>query len=243
MEPYYTDESVEIYHADWREVLPARDPGSAHIAVTSPPYNLIRNWIGGGPHSTMDSIRDKILNGWYEDSVPEPEYQADQAELLTELTRVCAGSVFYNHKIRYAIKRAGRAIHPMEWVAAFPVWSEIIWDRVGALPGKVNRVFHADERIYQIKRPHTWHNQGYTSVWRIHAAAQGFDHPCPFPVEIPKRCIAMASDAGDVVIDPYMGSGTTLRAAKDLGRRAIGIEIEERYCEIAARRMSQLALV
>ena len=64
-------------------------------------------------------------------------------------------------------------------------------------------------------------------------------HPTQKPIEVMKQLCGNA----DTILDPFMGSGTTLRAAKDLGRKAIGIEIEERYCEIAANRMAQGVLL
>lgn len=67
-------------------------------------------------------------------------------------------------------------------------------------------------------------------------------HPNEKPLDLPARFIAWTTRAGDLVLDPFMGSGTTLRAAQDLGRRAIGIEVDERYCEIAARRLDQQVL-
>ncbi len=66
-------------------------------------------------------------------------------------------------------------------------------------------------------------------------------HPTQKPTAIMKWCITLSGDIR-TILDPFMGSGTTLRAAKDLGRKAIGIEIEEKYCEIAARRMAQEVL-
>jgi DNA modification methylase len=67
-------------------------------------------------------------------------------------------------------------------------------------------------------------------------------HPAPFPVELARRCVRLSTWPGEVVLDPFAGTGSTLVAARDLGRRAIGIERSERYCELAARRLSQGAL-
>ncbi len=68
-------------------------------------------------------------------------------------------------------------------------------------------------------------------------------HPTQKPVGLMRWCIEQIKTPAILILDPFMGSGTTLRAAKDLGRKVIGIEIEERYCEIAAKRMSQTVMV
>jgi DNA modification methylase len=79
------------------------------------------------------------------------------------------------------------------------------------------------------------------NVWNITPghADQSIDHPCKFPPELPRRLIKLYSYVGDVVLDPFCGSGTTLRAGKDAGRRAFGVEISRRYCTLSADRCRQ----
>ena len=78
----------------------------------------------------------------------------------------------------------------------------------------------------------------FQQIWNITGASTKH-HPAPFPLELATRLVRMFSFVGDTVLDPFCGSGTTLLAAKELGHCAIGVEIEERYCEIAAKRLSQ----
>ena len=88
------------------------------------------------------------------------------------------------------------------------------------------------------KAPHLNLGAKHTA-WKTTATSDINGHPCPKPIEWMLKVVDLVSVDGDTIIDPFMGSGTTLRAAKDLGRKAIGIEIEEKYCEIAVKRLAQ----
>ena len=78
------------------------------------------------------------------------------------------------------------------------------------------------------------------SIWSFPTeTARRVNHPAPFPVELPRRCIEMYTYAGDVVLDPFLGSGTTAVAAKMCGRRYVGLDLSEEYCAIAEERLAQ----
>jgi len=74
-------------------------------------------------------------------------------------------------------------------------------------------------------------------LWTFQGETKRVDHPAPFPVELPKRCIKLFSYTDDVVLDPFVGSGTTLIAARLLGRKAVGVDISKEYCELAKQRL------
>jgi site-specific DNA-methyltransferase (adenine-specific) len=82
------------------------------------------------------------------------------------------------------------------------------------------------------------YNRWSLGLWNISGeGAKRVGHPAPFPLELPRRCIKLFSFPGDLVLDPFMGSGTTLVAAALLGRRAIGVELNRQYCELARQRL------
>lgn len=250
MTPYYQDDLVTLYHGDALEVM----PGLSDVAcvVTSPPYNTLGSRIpakvSGLWAKRMTGFASKVNAVGYADDMDELAYLAWQmaiGEAAASASRPGA-SMFYNHKLRYRDKVV---LHPIDIVRAFPGWSlrqEVIWDRPGSMTFNARMFAPNDERIYWLTRDgadHTWNQMAasWLTVWRLRPDT-GSKHPAPFPSDLPSRCIQATTAPGDIVLDPFSGSGSTVYAAKSLGRRAIGIELDERWCEMAAQRCSQEVL-
>ena len=95
------------------------------------------------------------------------------------------------------------------------------------------------ERIRARMADAEWTEWGSRQVWDVRSVRKNDDHPAKFPKMLPSRLARLLGTGDQTVIDPFMGGGTTLEAARELGRKAIGIEKKERYCELAARKLSQ----
>lgn len=209
MTPYYTDESVTIYHGDCRELLP--DLPKDALMLTDPPFgidyksNWHSTWQGQAIANDADVVlRDYVLAGFQEwccfgsyKTPPPPAYK----DVLVWDKGPASGM----GDLRWPWKRSWELVFlaGVQWVGA------------------------RDEGVIKGHLIVTWETKGRM-------------HPNGKPASL--FCYLMGKHSAEIIIDPFMGSGTTLRAAKDMGRRAIGIEIDERYCEIAAERMRQQSL-
>ena len=245
MNPYYEQDGITIYHGDCRDL--ELGMSSIDCIVTSPPYNLLHSMPKRG---TGLMAGHEFIDNWhakgYPDEMPEDEYQQQQNAIFSRFAEWTkpTGSLFYNHQLRWFKKTC---VHPIQWFhpAGWMLRQEMIWDKSGGIMLNAMMFCQFDQRVLWFTRTNNWKwNQAAASwgtVWRI-APQQKKPHPVAFPLEIPQRCIAAATDRGDMVVDPFMGSGTTLVAAQNLGRRAIGVDRDERYCEMAAIRLRQTVL-
>lgn len=225
-----------IYCESCLETMSRMPDGFVDLIITSPPYNLNKMASGGGSSK-------RNYSGWYPDDMPEKEYQEWQSQVVSECLRVSKNGLFYNHRIRYAwhsrnkYRTPSNIYHPMDWLNVFPIWCEIIWDRGGTTGHANGRCRLADERIYHIGKPSKFRDCGFTTVWRI-TPSKNTKHVCSFPDELVQRCLSMCAEPGDVIYDPFAGSGTTCVVAQKNGMRFIGSEISDEYCRGIEERTS-----
>lgn len=217
--PYYERDGITIYHGDCREILPHVE---ADAVVTDPPYG-----IADAPIPTQGRTRKRTgaVNDWH----PPSEWgrELDPSWLPAALS-IGPVALFGHWRKRRAFEDA----------AGMEPRAEIVWAKDTHV-GPPCPVAARDERIWVFSRSGIEPRRFETSVWEeaiiptwAHRA-----HKNEKPISLMRRLIAWMP--GDTILDPFIGSGTTLVAAKLEGRRAIGIEIEERYCEIAAKRLAQ----
>lgn len=219
MKPYYEDSAVTIYHGDCREIVPQL--GRFDLLLTDPPYGINYQCNRRVASQKMEQIvGDSEIDVSIVDAFPESKCVALFSRWDTAPN--------WSNKLRQRL----------------PVRGQIVWHKACGGVGDLKRSYSLDYEviIYAASDDFTLPGKRYGSVWRCQVDFQSsYQHPTQKPVGIMSMCIERFL-VGDTILDPFMGSGTTLRAAKDLNRKAVGIEINERYCEIAASRMSQEVL-
>lgn len=209
MKPYYEENGITIYHGDCRDILP--NLPKVDLVLTDPPYNCGKDY------------------GTYKDNLPAEEYK-EFMKVVVGFCRDIATNQF--------------------WVAPryqLPMWSELISDyhlivvrraAMGPFRGGWSDQF---EICLSVGKP----RRCVSDLWdTIRLKGEGyffreetFNHPGYTPYPIMSKAIDLLSD--DIICDPFCGTGTSLVAAKNLGRKAIGIEISEEYCRIAVQRLAQ----
>jgi len=216
--PYYHDEraGMTIYHGDCREIVP--ELGKFDLVLTDVPYNISQKSNG---------LRELHYGAW--------DCQRGQEDVWIGL--ICA-----------ATKQTAIVFCGKEQISGFLLAMSAdgmsvrsgIWHKPNPTIINCDKLYiEAIEMFAYGKRASALFNPAYKHNVFTCAAPHDREHPTQKPLNLFNELMLDTTNVGYSVLDPFMGSGTTLRAAKDLGRRAVGIEIEEKYCEIAARRLGQ----
>jgi site-specific DNA-methyltransferase (adenine-specific) len=237
-QPCTCSDGCTIYHADCREVLPLLEPGSVDLVLTDPPWIARKDQItrprSKGVANVVEPSRGIGYGniGQFNTAVLESAFSITAHDMLVicgykELGNVIAvmkpiRGCFIWHKPNGGISVA----YPSPLDVAYIVW--------GAHKSKLTGYQHWKSGVFSIPVPTAGCvSNGERFLERPRGKAL---HPAQGPLRLYRELLKPGEG---LVLDPYIGTGTTLRACKDLGRKGIGIEIEEKYCEIAAQRLEQ----
>ena len=219
MTPYYADDLVTIYHGSAADVMAGV---AADVVVTDPPYGT-GGWRRPEAGAGSSPIAMLAREGWDDGAV----------DWLTDRPTITFWPAARTWLLLAAANAAGLTKH-----------RALYWQKPDPKPQVGGRVRWSIEPVWVLSRD-GFLIYGETDLYRQSAVrlnrdAEAVGHPYQKPESVMRWLIDKVPGAS--VVDPFMGSGSTLVAAKSLGRKAIGIEIEERYCEIAANRCRQEVL-
>tara|TARA_Y100000034_G_C6896017_1_gene413102 strand:- start:129 stop:878 length:750 start_codon:yes stop_codon:yes gene_type:complete len=236
----------KIYHENCLSTLKKMKDDSVDLVVTSPPYNMNLR-IRKGEYCSRQIVKEiSTKYTEFDDNLPIDEYNKLHTEVLKELLRV-SELIFYNIQI---VTGSKRSIFKM--IGAFSDYLKdiIVWDKGNAQPSiqkqVVNRrtelilVFDKDYPISrQYRKRGTFKRGTLNDIWEIkrERSRGGESHGAVFPQELVAKILENFSQKGDVIYDPFMGTGTTAVVAKRLNRKFIGSEISKKYIDIAEERI------
>lgn len=229
----------KIVCGDTIEVMKKIPDQSIDLIITSPPYN-IKNSTGNGLKDGRGGkwANAGLKNGYanYDDCLPHDKYVAWQRECLAEMMRLIPenGAIFYNHKWRV---QAGLLQDRQDIISGFPVRQIIIWKRKGGFnfnPGYFLPTYEVVYLIAKSKFKLSPKANAYGDVWEFTQEMKN-EHPAAFPVNLIDRIVS--STNAKIILDPFMGSGTTAVSAINFNRNYIGIDVSSEYCEMAEERI------
>ncbi len=219
------------------------ESNSINTIVTSPPYN--KKGLSGGKVSPGNQVWKKfnIDYSTYDDNLKEEDYQNWMVEVLNEMMRIIKpdGSIFFNHKPR---RHDNKVYLPTDFISKsnLLLYQLIIWNRLSSPNIRKDVLLPCTEHIYWLtkSKPKTFKSRldkdFQSEVWTINPD-KGSKHPAPFPEKLVENCVLLSSEIGDVVLDPFLGSGTTALVCKKNGRDFIGIELDKSYLELSKKRI------
>lgn len=238
MRPYYEDEAVQIFLGDCRDVLPTL---SGEHLITDPPYSQhthSKQWIGA---ALTDDGQPRVSTAHKELGF-EPLSDEMRAFIAVQAAARVSRWVLVFTDLEGVWEWRSELIQaPLDYVRT------CVWDKVDGAPQFTGDRPAAGAEAIVVAHPKgkkRWNGGGKRNVYRhaVNGERGAKPHPSTKPEALMTELISDFTDPGDLILDPFGGSGTTAVAAKRLGRRCILIELEEKYCEIAAKRLAQGAL-
>jgi site-specific DNA-methyltransferase (adenine-specific) len=235
---------VCIFHGDSRDILPHL---KGDLVVTSPPYNLNLRVNTKRQFIPRQCIPEEFSTKYntYSDALQPEEYLELLYEVLSLSLTTC-NRACWNMQVTTGSKWA---MASLLGTFADSFKELVVWDKGHGQPAMKDRTLNSafelvmvfdttDPRTRQF--PVTGFDRGTrANIWRLPRARKSDGHKATFPESLVEHCIDLYKDS-QVIIDPFMGVGTTLKVAKKLGLQAIGIELDELYCEMAANELAAM---